>query len=216
MGYWSHQFSELDVSQDTSGLPNGADGYSLAPLSVVGRRQIVPQAAGDVLEIGIGSGANLGLYKPGQVSRITGVDPRADLAAIQEKTERYGIPVTVMQRSIEAVGLEDAQFDCVVSTNTLCAVGAPDLVLDEIQRLLKPGGVLLFSERGRHPRGDIARMQDFFSPLWSRVASGCQLNRNMFRLIEQAGFKIEFLETGSEPFKPSVIGYVYAGCAIKV
>lgn len=215
MGYWSHQFKDNYEALDYNRVDEGLDRPVVAPLSVVRRRHIVPQAAGDVLEIGIGSGSNLSYYKPGQVKKVTGVDPRANVPAIQEKATRYGLPVTVLQQDVEAVILDDEVADCVVSTYTLCAVKDPEAVLLEVGRLLRPGGRLLFCERGRHPRGEIACMQDLFSPVWSCLSKGCRLNRNMFRLIERAGLRIDFLETGAEPFRPSVFGYVYTGSAIK-
>lgn len=215
MGYESHEFqNDADVIGAEEREPV-LERLSVANLSVLDRRHIVPQASGEVLEIGISAGANLALYKPWQVTKVTGVDPRANVPAIQAMATRFGLPVTVLQQPVEAVILDDEVADCVVSTHTLCAAEDPEAVLLEVWRLLRPGGRLLFSERGRHPRGEIARMQDLFSPVWSRMSQGCQLNRNMFRLIERAGFNIEFIETGAEPFKPSMFGYVYSGVAIK-
>ena len=214
MGYESHEFVEQDDALAARKKP--ADRLSVVRASLLDQRHIVPQARGDVVEIGIGAGANLALYKAGQISSLTGVDPKANTDAILTLSEQYEMNVEVLVQSIDAVALDDGVADCVVSTHTLCMVPDPEAALLEVWRLLKPGGKLLFCERGRHHRNEVARMQDLLAPMWSLMAHGCQINRNMFRLIERAGFYIDFLETGTEPFKPSVVGYLYSGIAVKI
>lgn len=214
MGYESHEFVEQGEALSVREAP--ADRLSVARASLLDQRHIVPQARGDVVEIGIGAGANLALYKPSQVTSLTGVDPKANVASIMALSEQFDLKADVLLQSMDAVTLGDEVADCVVSTHSLCMADDPEAVLLEVWRLLKPGGKLLFCERGRHHRNEVARMQDLLAPMWSLMAHGCRINRNMFRLIQRAGFYIDFLETGTEPFKPSVVGYLYSGIAVKV
>lgn len=189
---------------------------AFSKVEVVDRRHIVPQASGDVLEIGIGDGQNLSHYKRLQVSSLIGVDPEADIRWLKRQSKRYDLPLQVIPKVFEFNDFRDEQFDCIVSTHTLSAVQDPLIVLSELRRILKPGGRLLFSERGRLPSAFAARLQDYISPLWQNMARGCRVNLNMFRLIERAGFHVDFLETGAEPFRPRLIGYLYTGIALKV
>ena len=87
--------------------------------------------------------------------------------------------------------------------------------MDEVWRVLKPGGQLLFCEQGRHPSRHVAYVQDKITPFWRKFFFGRALNLNMFRLISGAGFKIDFFEMDRLPFKPTILGYHYAGIAVK-
>ena len=181
----------------------------------IDRRHIVPQAYGDVIEIGVHKGDNFPLYKTAQMSSLLGVDPLADEVLLSQRAQNLEFPVEVMRAPFEASNLPDEHFDCAVSTHTLCSARDPIAVLFEVYRILKPGGRLLFYEKGRHPNTFLAKCQDFITPLWQGLGQGCQLNRNIFRLIKRAGFHVDFLETGTEFLQPRLVGYIYSGVAIK-
>ncbi len=181
----------------------------------IDRRHIVPQAYGDVIEIGVHKGHNFPLYKTEQMSSLLGVDPLANEIVLSQLAHDLEFPVEVMSAQFEAINLPDEHFDCAVSTHTLCSARDPIAVLFEVYRILKPGGRFLFYEKGRHPNTFIAKCQDLISPFWQRLGQGCQLNRNIFRLIKQAGFHVDFLETGTEFLQPRLVSYIYSGVAIK-
>ncbi|MFN9927380.1 MAG: class I SAM-dependent methyltransferase, partial [Phenylobacterium sp.] len=116
------------------------------------RAKVVPQAAGEVLELGIGMGLNLPCYDPNKVSRVVGVDPAPELRALAEAAPRDPrIGVKVEAGTAEALPFEDGRFDCVVRTFTLCSVQSPERALAEARRVLKPGGRFLFCEHGLAP-----------------------------------------------------------------
>ena len=78
--------------------------------------------------------------------------------------------------------------------------------------MLKPGGVLLFTEHGHAPEPGVQAWQRRLDPLWSRVAGGCHLDRRIDRLINDAGFEIMGLE--NEYLKgPRPMTYTYSGQA---
>jgi SAM-dependent methyltransferase len=100
----------------------------------------------------------------------------------------------------------------VVSTWTLCSIPDAALALREARRVLKPGGVLLFTEHGFAPDPGVQAWQRRLDPLWSRVAGGCHLDRRIDQLIREAGFDIA--EMANEYLKgPRPITYTYSGRA---
>lgn len=201
--------------RDGFAIPNRSSDTLKLNIQRIDRRHIVPQAYGDVIEIGIHKGNNFPLYNTTKMSSLLGFDPFANEVLLSQLAQNLEFPVEVMKETFEASNLPDEHFDCVVSTHTLCSARDPMAVLLEVYRILKPGGRFLFYEKGRHPNTFIAKCQDFISPLWQRFGQGCQLNRNIFRLIKRAGFHVDFLETGTEFLQPRLVGYIYSGVAIK-
>lgn len=176
------------------------------------RQIVVPLACGEVLEVGIGSGLNLPFYDRSKVRRIVGVDPSAELLA--KARQRIGrLPVELLRGSAEALPLEDASVDTVLLTFTLCTIPAVETALQEMRRVLKPGGTLLFCEHGRAPDPSVQRWQDRLNPLWKRCFGGCHINRDMAALLRGSGLRIERMEGDYLPDVPRLAGYRYLGVA---
>jgi ubiquinone/menaquinone biosynthesis C-methylase UbiE len=176
------------------------------------RERIGKAASGRMLDIGIGSGLNLPFYGQ-RADHVCGVDPSAELLQFaQERADKAAVPVELLRGSGEALPLDDHSFDTVVMTFTLCTVNDAARTLAELRRVLKPGGVLLFAEHGRVPDVSVARWRDRLTPVWSRIAGGCHLNRKPDDLLQSAGFRIESLEN-SYLKAPRAMGYIYSGSA---
>jgi len=178
------------------------------------RAQVVPLAEGEVLEIGIGSGLNLSFYDPVKVRRIVGVDPSADMQKLaRQRAEQISIPVEMIALELGQIQAEDARFDSIVCTFTLCTIPDAVAALREMRRVLKPGGKLLFSEHGLAPDASVVRWQNRLTPLWRPLAGGCHLNRDIPALLEAGGFTIRQLET-SYLKGPRPMTWVYRGWAV--
>jgi ubiquinone/menaquinone biosynthesis C-methylase UbiE len=176
------------------------------------RRRLTQEASGRVLEIGVGSGINLPLYSD-RVTQVIGIEPSAPLLAMaRESAARSTVPIDLRDASVEAIPLDAASVDTVVSTFTLCSVPDVTQALGEIRRVLRPGGRLLFAEHGSASDARVRRWQNLLTPMWKRCCGGCHLNRDMARLIESAGFVFERLETGYLE-GPKVMTFVYEGSA---
>jgi ubiquinone/menaquinone biosynthesis C-methylase UbiE len=160
------------------------------------REQLVADARGRVLEIGIGSGLNLPFY-PRELDMLLGLDPSRELLQMAKRHSSWvHFPVELSEGRAEDIPLDDGAVDHVVMSWTLCSVADPPRVLSEVRRVLRSGGSLLFVEHGRAPEPRVQRWQDRLTPLWRRVAGGCHLNRPITRLIEDSGLGIAELETG--------------------
>ena len=160
------------------------------------RAQIVPQAEGRVLEIGIGSGLNLSFYDPAKVSVIVGVDPSAAMQKLaRQRAAQISIPVEMIALELGQIQAADASFDSIVCTFTLCTIPDADAALQEMRRVLKPGGKLLFSEHGLAPDLPVVRWQHRLTPLWKPFSGGCHLNRDIPALIRAGGFSIGQLDS---------------------
>jgi ubiquinone/menaquinone biosynthesis C-methylase UbiE len=176
------------------------------------RQRVVPEATGRVLEIGIGSGLNLPLYSPKIVQQVIGLEPSPKLLEMARRVERHGLSVDFLEGSVEEIPLENASFDTVVTTWTLCTIPDPDSALRQIRRVLKPGGRLLFVEHGRAPDPKVVWWQDRLTPIWKRMGGGCHLNRPISSLIEGAGFRLERVKTSYMP-GPKPMTFMYEGSA---
>ncbi|HHQ14100.1 MAG TPA: class I SAM-dependent methyltransferase, partial [Chromatiales bacterium] len=173
--------------------------------------RIPPLARQRVLEIGIATGENIPFYD-NQVEHLFGLEPEQTLLdAAEQRASEAAFPVDLIAASAEDIPLEDACVDTVVSTWTLCSIPQVERALQEMRRVLKPGGRLLFIEHGRAPQSGMARWQDRLTPV-SRTLFGCRMNRPMESLIDQAGF--EFLDLDKVWLEgPRLLSYHYIGQA---
>lgn len=182
------------------------------PVVAAQRRQVVPQAAGRVLEVGIGTGLNLRFYDPHKVVQLVGIDPAQEMHPLaQRRSRRAGLAVDLRTATAERLPLEAASFDTVVCTFTLCSVQDPAAALAEMRRVLRPGGQLLFAEHGLAPDASVARWQRRLEPAWSRLAGGCHLTRDVPLLLRDAGFRAD-IDRGYFA-RPHFAGYGYWGRA---
>lgn len=174
------------------------------------RRKVVPLAAGDVLEIGAGSGLNLPFYDAAKVKSLTCVEPSAELWAKAEP-QAAPFPVTHVQAFAETMPIEPQSKDTIVLTYTLCTIPDAMAALGAMRRALKPDGVMLFCEHGQAPDAKIATWQGRINPVWKAIAGGCNLNRPIPDLISRAGFAISRMEQMYLPSTPKIAGYNYWG-----
>jgi ubiquinone/menaquinone biosynthesis C-methylase UbiE len=178
------------------------------------RARVAASLHGDVLEVGFGSGLNVPHYPPA-VTRVRAVDPATvgrKLAA--RRVASSSVLVEYVDLDGQALSLESASVDQVLTTWTLCSIPDVDRALSEIHRVLRPGGSLHFVEHGRSPDRQVTRWQDRLTPFQRRVAGGCHLNRQMDQLVLNAGLELVRLENyyakGPRPF-----GYMFEGVATK-
>ncbi len=184
-----------------------------AELNDLRARAIAP-AQGRVLELGFGTGLNLPFY-PASVTQIVAVDPNPGMSRIaRQRMQALGRTVEHHQISAESLPFDRGSFDNVVCTLTLCSIPNVRAALEEVHRVLKPGGQLLFLEHGRHASGPVARWQDRLDPLWGKVFDGCHINRDIARLVDGAGLRLSPVE--HPPFRgPKLVSYVYLGRATR-
>jgi SAM-dependent methyltransferase len=154
------------------------------------RRRLLDGLAGVTCEVGAGQGLNFAHY-PSTVTRVLAVEPEPTLRRhALEAASRAAIPVDVFDGVADALPLDDATCDGVVTSLVLCTV--PDIAdaLAEARRVLKPGGELRFYEHVRSARRLVAVGEDLLTPLWSRIAGGCHPNRDCVAAITAAGFDV--------------------------
>lgn len=176
------------------------------------REQIVPQARGIVLEVGVGSGLNLPFY-PKNIEQLYALDPSSELLRMTgSKITSAPFPVELVQQGAESLPLADHSVDTVLATFTVCSIADPLRALREMRRVLKPDGVLLFAEHGLAPDPGVQRWQHRLNPIWRSFSGGCNLDRRMDALITASGFRIVTMK--NEYAKgPRPLSYMYAGSA---
>jgi ubiquinone/menaquinone biosynthesis C-methylase UbiE len=173
----------------------------------------IPHARGEVLEVGIGSGLNLPFYSS-EVRHIYGVDPSAELQRMaSRRAAREPTRVEFLSQSAEEpLAFAAESIDTVVLTWTLCSIANAPKALEQMKRVLKASGRLIFLEHGRAPDPGVVVWQDRLTPIWKRIAGGCHLNRKVDALILAAGFRIVELQTCYLP-GPRPMTYTYQGFA---
>jgi ubiquinone/menaquinone biosynthesis C-methylase UbiE len=177
------------------------------------REKIVPLARGDVLEVGIGSGLNLPYYEQDKIRKIWGLEPSEGMRRLAEKKlVDSTLDLEFIDLPGEEIPLEDNSVDTVVVTYTLCTIPDARKALEGMRRVLKKDGCLLFTEHGQAPDEDVRRWQRRLNPAWSFVAGGCNMNRDIPKLITDAGFRLDNDERMYIP-GPRVLSYNYWGRA---
>ena len=177
------------------------------------RAESVPNASGEVLEVGIGSGLNLRFYSS-EVRRVYGVDPSVELQRMAANKASF-VPFEVRffrQSAEEMLPLPDSSIDTVVMTWTLCSIPNPLAALQQMKRVLKASGQMIFIEHGSSPDAKVSLWQDRITPMWKSIGGGCHLNRKADELIRAAGFQIADLKKFYLP-GPRPMTYTYQGVA---
>ncbi len=178
------------------------------------RQKIVPLARGRVLEVGLGSGLNFPYYDASKVSKVWGLDPSPEMLEMAgERASSVSFEVDFIPLPGEEIPLETNSADTVLVTYTLCTIADVGRAIQEMARVLKPDGELLFCEHGIAPEVSVRRWQNCINPVWKRIGGGCHLNREIPVLIEQGGFKIREMQANYIPgWRPA--SYNYWGTAI--
>ncbi|WP_372778340.1 class I SAM-dependent methyltransferase [Litorivivens sp.] len=178
------------------------------------RQHVLAAAEGRVLEVGMGSGLNLRYYDPNKVDFVWGLEPSDGMRKkAQKNLQQSPVQVEWLGLPGEEIPLDSHSADTVVLTFTLCTIPDWETALEQMKRVLKPGGKLLFCEHGAAPDEAVARWQNRVNPLWKKIAGGCHLNRKIPELITQAGFSIRELEADYLPKTPRIAGFRYRGFA---
>jgi len=174
------------------------------------RERVLTQAAGRVLEIGVGSGVNLPRYTD-RANEVLGLDPHPKLLAMAAG-KKYRVPTKLIEGSAESIPLDDSSVDTVVTTWTLCTVPDVAKALAEMKRVLRPDGQLLFVEHGLAPDQAVRNWQNRLNPVWKKIAGGCHLNRPIADLLKAADFRVSRLDT-SYMRGPKPMTFMYEGVA---
>ena len=178
------------------------------------RQKIVPEATGEILEIGFGGGLNVPFYDPSKVKQIWALEPSEGMRRMaQPAVNGTDMDIEFIELPGEQIPLDDNSVDTVLVTYTLCTISDTEAALQGMRRVLKPQGRLLFCEHGKAPDENVARWQTRLNPAWSRIAGGCQMNRDIPALINEGGFNIEIDERMYIP-GAKVLCYNYWGSAV--
>ena len=162
------------------------------------RRQLVGGLSGDVVELGAGTGLNLVHYPADAHVLASDRDP-VMLARAIERGRDAAAEVTLFVADAQGrIPLKDDSTDLVVSGLVMCSIPKPEVALEEVARILRPGGTFRFMEHVRAADGTFrGRFQDAINPVWRRISGGCNCNRRTVETVEGAGFEIR----AHQPFK---------------
>lgn len=178
------------------------------------RQRLLAGVAGQVLEIGAGTGANLSCYGP-EVESLTVTEPQVSMVRrLERKVSDRGAAAKVLRAPAEDLPFDDDAFDVAVSTLVLCGVDDQPRAVRELRRVLRPGGKLLFLEHVRSDDPARARLQDRMNWL-NRLLVMCDCNRPTLGTIEQAGFTVTSLEHTALPKAPKFVSPAIMGVATK-
>jgi ubiquinone/menaquinone biosynthesis C-methylase UbiE len=179
------------------------------------RRELLADASGNILEIGFGTGLNLPHY-PAHIRKLTTVDPNVGMhRRARRRIKQAGIEVDRRLLGSEWLPLQDGNFDCVVSTFTLCSIEEVAQALREVYRVLKPGGKFLFLEHGLSRQPKVQKWQRRLNWLQMRMAGGCHLDRDMQALVSAQPFASVQVDEFYIEKTPQTHGYMYRGIATK-
>ncbi len=180
------------------------------------RQKIVPLATGDVVEIGVGPGLNLQYYNTTNVNKVIGIDPSDELNKIAKKNaNKVNLDIEFNLSSAESIDLPTSSVDSVVCTFSLCSIPDPKKALNEIYRILKPGGKYFFCEHGISPDFFTKVFQNVTNIFYPKLSGGCHANRDIPKLITDSGLKIDEKDTMYLPGSVKFLGFNYWGVAVR-
>jgi ubiquinone/menaquinone biosynthesis C-methylase UbiE len=177
------------------------------------RRQALASATGRTIDVGAGTGANIGLY-PAMVTGLVFAEPDPHmLKRLRPKVAEAGFAAEVVKAPAARLPFEDSSFDTAVFTLVLCTVPDPAAALVEAARILRPGGRLLFVEHVRSNDPRLARWQDRLERPWRFCGDGCHCNRDTVATIEASPFEVAQVKRSALPKAPPIVRPLVRGQA---
>jgi ubiquinone/menaquinone biosynthesis C-methylase UbiE len=177
------------------------------------RRETLSEARGRTIDIGAGTGANLGLYPEAVTELVLSEPDQYMVRRLRHRLADTGERVELIEAPAAGLPFEDASFDTAVFTLVLCTVPDPEAALAEAARILKPDGRLLFIEHVRAQDADLARWQDRLERPWRFFGDGCHCNRDTVATIEASPLALERVERGQLPKAPPIVTPMARGAA---
>jgi ubiquinone/menaquinone biosynthesis C-methylase UbiE len=177
------------------------------------RAALLEQARGQVLELGAGTGLNLPHYPEGLEELVLTEPSPPMVARLERRAKHSGTASSVMAADAERLPFEDDRFDTVISTLVLCTVDEPQRAIDEIARVLRPGGQLLFLEHVRSDSRRLARWQDRLHRPWHAFAAGCNANRATVDMLRESALRVEAVEPDRWSWMPALVHPLAIGVA---
>jgi ubiquinone/menaquinone biosynthesis C-methylase UbiE len=179
------------------------------------RKSVLAEVKGEILEIGFGTGLNLGHY-PEQVRSLAAVDPGAAMTRIaRARIEKSRIDVDLRNQSAESLPFDAERFDCVVCTWTLCSIPDVRAAVGEVRRVLKPGGRFVFIEHGLSDEPSVQRWQRRLNPIQRRIGAGCRLDLDVEAAVRSQPFCEVIVDRFLMQKAPRTHGTMYKGMAVK-
>ena len=180
------------------------------------RQQIIPLAEGQVLEIGVGSGANFPHYDPTRVTKLYALEPNLGMVRLAERqAHQTKLKIEFIDLPGERIPLDDGTIDTVVSTFTMCTIAGIGDAIQGISRVLKPQGKLIFFELGLSPDPGVQRWQKRLEPVYHWLFQGLYLTRYIPSLLIEGGFQVEQMEKGYLAQFPKSASYCWWGIAFR-
>jgi SAM-dependent methyltransferase len=178
------------------------------------RAELLAGAGGRTIELGAGTGINLDLY-PDAVEELVLVEPDPHMAKrLRERLSQSSRQATIVEAPAERLPFESASFETAVSTLVLCTVPDPVAAIAELERVLKPGGRLLFIEHVRSEDAALAGWQDRLEKPWRFLGDGCHCNRNTLATLGASRLKVGTVEHDRLPKAPPIVSPLIRGSAV--
>lgn len=145
---------------------------------------------GRVLEVGFGTGKNLPYHAAGM--DVVGIDlSNAMLERARQRAAELNRSVDLYQMDVQQLDLADQSFDAAVATFVFCSVPNAVQGLQELRRVVKPGGVILLLEHVRIDQPKIVgRLMDLLDPFVVRFM-GSHINRRTEENVRRARLEVK-------------------------
>jgi ubiquinone/menaquinone biosynthesis C-methylase UbiE len=179
------------------------------------RAELLAGASGATIELGAGTGVNLGLY-PEAVDELVLVEPDPHMAKrLRAHLAESPREATICEAGAESLPFADDSFDTAVATLVLCTVPDPKAAIAELERVLKPGGRLLFIEHVRSEDPGLARWQDRLEAPWRFLGDGCHCNRDTVGTLSASHLELGSVKRDRLPKAPPLVRPLVIGQATR-
>ncbi|MHB0857226.1 MAG: class I SAM-dependent methyltransferase [Anaerolineae bacterium] len=151
------------------------------------RHSLLSHLSGRVLELGVGTGTNVPHYA--SQANVVAVDLSAGMLPIARQRPG-GSRMVFVQADAIALPVLSQSMDYVTGSLIFCSMEEPERVLDEAQRVLRPGGWLVLLEHVRGLDPFTRTLTDLLAPAWHRVTRSCHLDRETAAMVARSGLRV--------------------------